>query len=188
MPTIRSALLALVAFLGISTQANASIVFDGGANPNGFTGGFSGTFSSTATPPVYDKFSLTSLSQVTAQFLIFDTATRVVSGTFALFSCATNCTGSSVPTAAGSAIFSTPITGAFPLQAAGFILPALGAGNYFVEFSASSPVAGDTFSGTVNAVVASVPEPATWTMMFLGFAGVGLLAYRRKGKPGIRIV
>lgn len=30
--------------------------------------------------------------------------------------------------------------------------------------------------------VSAVPEPATWTMMILGFAGVGFLAYRRK--PG----
>jgi hypothetical protein len=32
-----------------------------------------------------------------------------------------------------------------------------------------------------NIVVASsVPEPATWAMMLLGFAGVGFMAYRRK--------
>lgn len=29
--------------------------------------------------------------------------------------------------------------------------------------------------------VAAVPEPSTWAMMILGFLGVGLLAYRRKG-------
>jgi PEP-CTERM motif len=28
--------------------------------------------------------------------------------------------------------------------------------------------------------VAAVPEPATWAMMLLGFAGVGVMAYRRK--------
>ena len=28
--------------------------------------------------------------------------------------------------------------------------------------------------------VASVPEPSTWAMMLLGFAGVGFIAYRRK--------
>jgi hypothetical protein len=30
--------------------------------------------------------------------------------------------------------------------------------------------------------VTSVPEPATWAMMVLGFLGVGFVAYRRKGK------
>ncbi|MES2193446.1 MAG: PEPxxWA-CTERM sorting domain-containing protein [Pseudomonadota bacterium] len=26
----------------------------------------------------------------------------------------------------------------------------------------------------------AVPEPSTWAMMILGFAGVGFMAYRRK--------
>ena len=32
-------------------------------------------------------------------------------------------------------------------------------------------------------VTDAVPEPSTWTMMILGFAGVGFMAYRRKSKP-----
>jgi hypothetical protein len=28
--------------------------------------------------------------------------------------------------------------------------------------------------------VAAVPEPSTWAMMILGFAGIGYLAYRRR--------
>jgi hypothetical protein len=31
----------------------------------------------------------------------------------------------------------------------------------------------------------SVPEPSTWAMMLLGFAGVGFMAYRRKSKPAL---
>jgi hypothetical protein len=30
-----------------------------------------------------------------------------------------------------------------------------------------------------------VPEPSTWAMMILGFAGVGFMAYRRKSKPAL---
>jgi hypothetical protein len=33
---------------------------------------------------------------------------------------------------------------------------------------------------TVGAMTAAVPEPSTWAMMILGFAGVGSLAYRRR--------
>ena len=33
--------------------------------------------------------------------------------------------------------------------------------------------------------VAAVPEPSTWAMMLLGFAGVGFMAYRRKAKPAL---
>jgi hypothetical protein len=47
-------------------------------------------------------------------------------------------------------------------------------------------VAGDPFqSETGNQVIASVtavPEPSTWAMMLLGFAGIGFMAYRRKSK------
>ena len=34
-------------------------------------------------------------------------------------------------------------------------------------------------------VTAAVPEPSTWAMMILGFAGVGFMAYRRKSKQAI---
>jgi hypothetical protein len=30
-----------------------------------------------------------------------------------------------------------------------------------------------------------VPEPSTWAMMILGFAGIGFMAYRRKSKPAV---
>jgi|SRR3984893_9371535 hypothetical protein len=38
--------------------------------------------------------------------------------------------------------------------------------------------------GTISAV----PEPSTWAMMILGFAGVGFMAYRRKNTPTLRLV
>lgn len=31
--------------------------------------------------------------------------------------------------------------------------------------------------------VSSVPEPSSWAMLLLGFAGTGFMAYRRKSKP-----
>ena len=37
-----------------------------------------------------------------------------------------------------------------------------------------------TFSDT--AFSGAVPEPLTWAMMILGFAGIGFMAYRRKNK------
>jgi hypothetical protein len=44
--------------------------------------------------------------------------------------------------------------------------------------------------GAENAInyafrVGAVPEPSTWAMMILGFAGVGFMAYRRKSKPAL---
>jgi hypothetical protein len=37
----------------------------------------------------------------------------------------------------------------------------------------------------VFASVAAVPEPSTWAMMLLGFAGIGIIAYRRKSKSAL---
>jgi hypothetical protein len=37
-----------------------------------------------------------------------------------------------------------------------------------------------TSTGDLNFSVAPVPEPSTWAMMILGFAGIGFMAYRRK--------
>jgi hypothetical protein len=33
--------------------------------------------------------------------------------------------------------------------------------------------------------VAPVPEPATWFMMILGFAGIGYMTYRNKPKAAV---
>ena len=30
--------------------------------------------------------------------------------------------------------------------------------------------------------IRGVPEPSTWAMMILGFAGIGFMAYRRRNK------
>jgi hypothetical protein len=43
----------------------------------------------------------------------------------------------------------------------------------------------DTAPGMFN--IRQVPEPSTWAMMLLGFAGVGFLAYRRRSKPPARL-
>jgi hypothetical protein len=37
----------------------------------------------------------------------------------------------------------------------------------------------------LTSLAADVPEPSTWAMMILGFAGVGFMAYRRKSKPAL---
>jgi PEP-CTERM motif len=34
-------------------------------------------------------------------------------------------------------------------------------------------------------VLAAVPEPSTWAMLIIGFAGIGFMAYRRKSKPAL---
>ena len=40
-------------------------------------------------------------------------------------------------------------------------------------------------SQVVITQTSAVPEPSTWAMMVLGFAGIGFMAYRRKSKPAL---
>jgi len=37
----------------------------------------------------------------------------------------------------------------------------------------------------VWSMTAAVPEPSTWAMLLVGFAGIGFMAYRRKSKPAL---
>jgi hypothetical protein len=48
------------------------------------------------------------------------------------------------------------------------------------------PAYTSNYSLTFSAGIANgVPEPSTWAMMILGFAGVGFMTYRRKSKPAL---
>lgn len=61
-------------------------------------------------------------------------------------------------------------------------IDAAAAGGPF-QFTGTYSLDAATGSGTFN--VSAVPEPSTWAMMALGFAGIGLLAYRRRSKPAL---
>lgn len=55
--------------------------------------------------------------------------------------------------------------------------------NFLIDY-----VAGNGSPSVLELQVAAVPEPSTWAMMVLGFAGVGFLAYRRKSSPAFRLI
>ena len=49
------------------------------------------------------------------------------------------------------------------------------------EFNGANNTFRTITSGTITlATITSVPEPSTWAMMILGFAGVGFMTYRRR--------
>jgi hypothetical protein len=52
------------------------------------------------------------------------------------------------------------------------------------SFNLSNPFFGQNDVLTISAV-AAVPEPSTWAMMVLGFAGVGFMAYRRNARRAL---
>jgi hypothetical protein len=54
--------------------------------------------------------------------------------------------------------------------------------------SGFAPGGYSTGTGSFGAVtVAPVPEPSTWAMLLLGFAGLGVMAYRRQSKPALMV-
>src|ERR1700722_1731808 len=62
-----------------------------------------------------------------------------------------------------------------------------GGNSFGFLFSGTLPNVFDVFlnQGAGTGTVSAVPEPSTWAMMLLGFAGVGFMAYRRKSKPAL---
>jgi hypothetical protein len=63
-----------------------------------------------------------------------------------------------------------------------------GDGNIATQLS-NNGVGIDAYNGqyiTGNWVLTAVPEPSTWAMMILGFAGIGFMAYRRRNGTEFR--
>jgi hypothetical protein len=70
-----------------------------------------------------------------------------------------------------------------------------GSGDYLSVYTSSgniysTPYGSGIYSATITSIAgptlaSAVPEPSTWAMMILGFAGLGLMGYRRKSKPSL---
>ena len=104
--------------------------------------------------------------------------------------------------------FSTsPLTGNSSQEASNFIVGGIPAFNpsgiYSFDLNTGSSVPTHLYFGVddniltdntgaytvvVTQLASAVPEPSTWAMMILGFAGVGFMAYRRKSKTAFRFV
>jgi hypothetical protein len=54
----------------------------------------------------------------------------------------------------------------------------LSGGDLYVNFAETHLVSGDTVTVDFSSSVLT-PEPSTWAMMLLGFAGLGYVGYRR---------
>ena len=60
------------------------------------------------------------------------------------------------------------------------------AGIHSVRFFGEGTVGFDNFQFGALTAVSPVPEPSTWAMMILGFAGVGFMSYRRKNRMALK--
>jgi hypothetical protein len=56
----------------------------------------------------------------------------------------------------------------------------------FINLVTLAPGQSETTNGFIGDSVPPVPEPSTWAMMILGFAGVGFMAYRRRTNATVR--
>ena len=73
--------------------------------------------------------------------------------------------------------------GGTPLSAFAALIAGLNADEAYLNIH-TTVFPGGEIRGILQATPA-VPEPSTWAMMLLGFAGVGFMACRRKSKPAL---
>jgi hypothetical protein len=179
---MKKLLLAAVVALALSAPASAAVITNLGVNPNSATGHFSNSVGGTSFTDQY-TFSLIGSSL----FVTFASATNdyasatdfisnftgqlfeqigaiggaddiAVSGPVPAVGCIGNPTGCQV--LAGSAL--------------------LDAGNYYLQISGIGGGSAGYGGNLTTAQIGAVPEPTTWAMMLIGFAGLGFMAYRRK--------
>jgi hypothetical protein len=83
-------------------------------------------------------------------------------------------------TSAGTALQNSENIGFFPFNFGGFdpTVPAI----YTIDLAMNSEANSPLGSVEIQVDVGAVPEPSTWAMMLLGFAGVGFMAYRRRNQ------
>jgi hypothetical protein len=110
-------------------------------------------------------------------------------GNLVLDSCSTNCFGN-VLTPTGVFINGSPLI-TLPggtVQFAGFGPDSLSSGNYFLKLTGSIPAGRPDlpYTGTIT-VASAVPEPGTWAMMMLGFAGLAFASTRRRKPAAVAV-
>ena len=175
--------IALSAAILGSGSASASTVIDVGTIAEIGTS-FPGTFSSTATSPVYADFIVGSPSDVNLTFTVKDKNSGALStsSTLQLFSCLSNCNTTTVPVT-GTLIDTANLSPQFGLGSTAFQVAIfddlLKTGNYVAVFTTSTPTT-DAYSGDFT--VSAVPEPSTWAMLILGFAAIGFAGLRKSRK------
>jgi hypothetical protein len=99
-----------------------------------------------------------------------------VTFTFSTLNSFTDSSGHLLDSSSISASTTAPITSA--LYGDGNIHLVLEGTTYEIDVVNGGYIEGGTIS--LTAIAAAVPEPSTWVMMLLGFAGLGFVAYRRK--------
>jgi hypothetical protein len=188
---MRKFLLSLAALAALSAPASAAFVNSLGNNPTSATGHFSNAVNNST---FVDDFTFTLSGS--PQFVAFASATNDFAGATDFI---TNFTGQLWSFGTDLLPF-TPDD--FAVNAAATAHPCvdnpancqalsgsaiLNAGGYYLQFTGTGGGTAGYGGDLTTAAIAAVPEPATWAMMLLGFAGIGFMAYRKRGNS-LRLV
>lgn len=202
----------------IPTTARSAIVYSSVPNFTAATPETGICSSCSGNYEVLDQFTLSTSATITGLNLVTYTPGGIYEGlggfTFEVYNSTHSTILFSMPTTPGS-VSVVATTGSQDAEITASISALnLSAGTYWAGFVAqnlalailpggndsafltSSPHTGGpvsvTYAGDTGyqllGEVSAVPEPSTWAMMILGFAGIGFMAYRRKEKPTFRFV
>jgi hypothetical protein len=182
---INSMLSALVVLATMATAASADtyVVYDVNASYDGGLGTVTGSFTLDATTNTSYAVDLSIVGAGGVNSGSYTDPTAFGTGTYAIGGGVIDATYNTETVS--DQVFLTYPTGGGVLFNGPF-------GNSSVD-SYFSPtcggeVCGFPLSGTVSSaptVTTGVPEPSTWAMMGLGFAGLGFMAYRRKDRMAL---
>lgn len=124
---------------------------------------------------------------------VFPTASLIILGTIdgdnngLSFAACSNCSGVSNFLIDHTYTFETNTTYRITMDAT--VADAFGTGSAWVDPFFGAP---DGYTLTLSAGIGNtplftqgVPEPSTWAMMIFGFAGIGLIAYRRRNQAAV---
>jgi len=183
-----AAAVTLGALLAVA-PANAAVhIVDLGAITLGSYGDASVGFSrrtTTGSFTEYLKFSIAFAGDVSVSYSnAFGSRGGISNGILALNACLTNCTGD-VFAPTGTEIDSSPLF-SNPLfkrqQFSGFGPDDVFPGSYFLKLTGATPSGSEeglAYTGTLF-FSSGVPEPSTWAMMLIGFAGLAMASSRSK--------
>ena len=172
---MRKLLLAGAALLAFSGVANAALISNLGADPNvGISHTAIGGFTDDYT------FTITQNSTITVVGLINTFAGGLGSGQFiANFSASIFAEPSNTLVLGPSD--GTAGCGAISLCQSLSGSAVLGAGSYLLEVTGTGG-ANASYGGDITTVAGAVPEASTWAMLILGFAGIGAMGLRQRGR------
>ena len=169
--------LATAAALSISTSANAAITILGSSNVDAPITVVNGATQSTV--------DFGKNPEPSGNFTGWVEFNNTLSGLYSII-VSTSTPGANITSVALSGLGGAPGIGSTvgSANSLSLVVPFLASGNYRLTFGGNAPANGGVVTGNLTFQVAPVPEPATWGMMLLGFAGIGM-AMRSRRRPAL---